>query len=188
MDHPDESTAAMTLEQIYDQEADFVWRMLHRLGVPERDLPDTLQEVFLSVHRNLAHFEWRCSLTTWLFTICRSIARDHRRRVHHRHEVQDDGEIETQVDLRSDVHGAAESNERLSVLESILGTLAPEQRNVFVLFEIERMTGQEASEALSIPLGTVYSRLALARKAFRQALSRREMSEDSPALRAAGKP
>jgi len=188
MDHPDESLPAMTLEQIYDQQADFVWRMLRRLGVPERDLPDTLQEVFLSVHRNLENFEWRCSLTTWLFTICRSIARDHRRHVHHWHEVQDDGEIETQVDLRSDVHGAAESNERLSVLESILDTMAPEQRSVFVLFEIERMTGQEASEALSIPLGTVYSRLALARKTFRQALSRREMREDSPALRAGGKP
>jgi RNA polymerase sigma-70 factor (ECF subfamily) len=66
--------------------------------------------------------------------------------------------------------------------------MAPEQRNVFVLFEIERMTGQEASEALSIPLGTVYSRLTLARKTFRQALLRRELGEDSQALRAGGKP
>ena len=46
----------MTLEQIYDHEADFVWRMLRRLGVPERDLPDSLQEVFLAVHRNLPRF------------------------------------------------------------------------------------------------------------------------------------
>jgi len=74
------------------------------------------------------------------------------------------------------------------LLESILGELAPEQRNVFVLFEIERMTGEEASQALAIPPGTVYSRLALARKAFRQALARREMREASRALRAGGTP
>ena len=35
---------------------------------------------------------------------------------------------------------------------------------MFILFEIERMTGEELAEALSIPLGTVYSRLQLARK------------------------
>ena len=85
-----------------------------------------------------------------------------------------------------DVHGAAESSERLRVLESILGELALELRNVFVLFEIERMTGEEVSEALAIPLGTVYSRLALARKAFRQALGRREARDASRALRAGG--
>src|SRR5437764_14163717 len=72
MDQRTGPPAVMTLEQIYDNEADFVWRMLRRLGVPERDLPDTLQEVFLAVHRNLPRFEWRCSLTTWLFTVCRS--------------------------------------------------------------------------------------------------------------------
>ena len=103
----------MTLEQIYDHEADFVWRMLSRLGVPERDLPDTLQEVFLAVHRNLPRFEWRCSLTTWLFTVCRSVARDQRRRVYHQHEVQEEESIDAQIDLRADVHGAAESSERL---------------------------------------------------------------------------
>ena len=41
----------MTLEQIYHQEADFVWRMLRRMGVPATRCPDTLQEVFLAVHR-----------------------------------------------------------------------------------------------------------------------------------------
>jgi len=178
----------MTLQQIYDQQGDFVWRMLRRLGVPERDLPDAMQEVFLSVYRNLPRFEWRCSLTTWLFTVCRSIARDHRRRVYHQREVQEDGSIEAQVDLRADVHGAAEASERLLLLESILSELAPEQRNVFVLFEIERMTGEEASEALAIPLGTVYSRLALARKAFRQALARRDLREAARAVGVGGKP
>src|SRR5450631_4450616 len=67
-DHRDGSPAVITLEQIYDQEADFVWRMLRRLGVPERDLPDTLQEVFLAVHRNLSRFEWRCSFKDSVFT------------------------------------------------------------------------------------------------------------------------
>jgi RNA polymerase sigma-70 factor, ECF subfamily len=51
------------------------------------------------------------------------------------------------------------------------------QRNVFILFEIETMTGEEIAEVLGIPLGTVYSRLSLARRSFRQALERHRAKE-----------
>ena len=83
---------------------------------------------------------------------------------------------------------AAEHNERLLQLEAILTTLEVEQRNVFILFEIENLTGEEISEALSIPLGTVYSRLQLAKKAFRQALSRDQAREQFVAQRVAARP
>ncbi len=174
----------ITVEQVYAQHADFAWRILRRLGVPEHDLPDATQEVFLAVHRTLGSFEGRSSITTWLFTICRSTARDRRRRASTRHEVvPDDNRIDGEIDLQADVHQAAETNERLVLLESILGGLEPEQRAVFILFEIESMTGDEISHVLSIPLGTVYSRLGLARKAFRQALARHQAREASQALR-----
>jgi RNA polymerase sigma-70 factor (ECF subfamily) len=63
-----------------------------------------------------------------------------------------------------------------------------EQRLVFVLFEIESMTGNEISEALGIPLGTAYSRLRLARAAFRAAVARRRAADQTPLLRVASKP
>jgi RNA polymerase sigma-70 factor (ECF subfamily) len=69
--------------------------------------------------------------------------------------------------------------------------MSSEQRNVFILFEIEKLTGVEIAEALRIPLGTVYSRLQLARKAFREELDRgrareRFGDERSGAARRAG--
>ena len=48
---------------------------------------------------------------------------------------------------------------------------------MFILFEIEKLAGEEIAEALSIPLGTVYSRLALARSAFREELERSRARE-----------
>lgn len=84
----------MTLEEIYEEHADFVWRTLRRLGVPEGDAPDATQEVFLAVHRTLAQFEGRSSIATWLFTICRSVERDRRRRAHRRHEVADAASVD----------------------------------------------------------------------------------------------
>jgi RNA polymerase sigma-70 factor (ECF subfamily) len=49
------------------------------------------------------------------------------------------------------------------------------------------MTGEEISEALTIPLGTAYSRLRLARAAFRAALARRRAAERPPLLRVGSK-
>lgn len=176
----------MTLEEVYERHADFVWRALRRLGVSDAALNDAVQDVFLIVHAQLERFEGRSSLTTWLFTLCRTVARERRRRARREREVFDTANVDDEIDLRADVARAAEHNERLSLLEGLLAGLEVEQRNVFILFEIERLTGEEIAEMLTLPLGTVYSRLQLARARFRQALTRIEERERFARARASG--
>jgi len=174
------------LQAIYSQHADFVWRTLLRLGVSRDDVADAVQDVFLVVHQQLAHFEGRSALSTWLFTVCRSIAT--RRRRHYRREretVTDDGTDDI-IDLRADVSRAVEHNQDLLLLESLLASLDVNQRNVFILFELEKLSGEDISQALDVPLGTVYSRLQQARNTFRQALARHESKSRFSALRAGG--
>ncbi len=170
-------TESLTPRAVYERHADFAWRTLRRLGVPEVEASDALQDVFVIVHNKLSTFESRSSVSTWLFTICRSVARERRQRAQRERSRLHDVSIDEEVDLRADVARAAEHNERLAQLEGLLAQLEVEQRNVFILFEIEKLTGEEISDALAIPLGTVYSRLQLAKKAFRQALSREEARE-----------
>lgn len=177
----------MNLDRIYDQHADFVFRTLRTLGVPDRDIGDALQEVFLTIHRALPQFEQRCSISTWLFTICRSVARDRRRRAHRRYEVIDGALIDAEPDTASDLSTRLEHRQRLAELDAILADMPEEQRLVFVLFEIERMTGAEISEALGIPEGTAYSRLRLARATFRAAIARKRAAERTPLLRVGSK-
>ena len=177
----------MTLEEIYEKHADFVWRTLRRMGVPEDDLGDALQGVFLAAHRALARFEGRSSITTWLFTVCRTVARERRNSAHLRYEVFDQILVDREIDLRADVGALLEQRERVDLLEALLDRLEVEQRNVLILFELENMSGEEIAEALGIPLGTVYSRLWSARKAFRQALSRHEARSRGNERRAGGK-
>ena len=172
----------MNLEQIYERHADFVWRTLRRLGVADAEARDATHDVFLVVHAQLARFEGRSSLNTWLFTICRSVARDFRRRERRGSQLRK--ELDDEIDLRADVGRAVEHHQQLAELERILGTLSSEQRNVFILFEIENLTGEELAEVLRIPLGTVYSRLQLARKAFREELERNRARERSSLERA----
>ncbi len=178
----------MNLQEIYEQHADFVWRTLRRLGVAEAESRDAVQDVFLLVHRSLPEFEGRSSLKTWIFAISRSVAR--RRRAHARRAPQlyVEGSVEDELDLSADVARDAEHNEQRELLAAILAPLPAEQRNVFILFEIEELTGQEISDALGLPLGTVYSRLELARKAFRAGVARHTARERFAFRRAGGSP
>ncbi|HET9953688.1 MAG TPA: RNA polymerase sigma factor [Polyangiaceae bacterium] len=167
----------MNLQQIYEQHADFVWRTVLRLGVAEAEARDAVQDVFLRVHAHLGEFEGRSSIKTWLFAIARSVARDRRRRARLAPGLAADGELEETVDLRADVGRVAEHHERLLILERILDGMSADQRTVFVLFEVEHFSGEEISEALGAPIGTIYSRLHSARKLFRAAVSRMQAQE-----------
>jgi RNA polymerase sigma-70 factor (ECF subfamily) len=174
------------LEAIYAGHADFVWRTLLRMGVSRADVGDALQDVFLVVHQQIASFEGRSALSTWLFTICRTVATKRRQRYRRERENVVDSSPEELIDLRADVGRAAEHNQELILLETILESIDANQRNVFILFELEKMSGEEISEALGIPLGTAYSRLQLARNSFRQALTRHQAKARFEDLRAGG--
>lgn len=65
-----------------------------------------------------------------------------------------------------------EAQERLGAL---LNGLDDDKRVVFVMFEIEGIACEEIAEALSIPVGTVYSRLHTARKALQKAAARSDL-------------
>jgi RNA polymerase sigma-70 factor (ECF subfamily) len=178
----------MTLEEIYTQHADFVWQTLRHMGLDETDAEDAMQEVFLTVHRTLGDFEARSALTTWLFTICRSVARDRRGRAYRRREVSDELTLEGQVDAVTDVGRVVEQRQQIALLEAILDRMEDTQREVFVLFELQGMSGDRIAETLSIPTGTVHSRLRLARAAFQAAVARLEAGESFRKLRPESSP
>ena len=159
---------------VYDEYFDFVWRSLRRLGVREADAMDVTQSVFLTVHLRLASFEGRSQLRSWIFGICMRVASDHRRSAPVRREV-----ITDHIDLNRDAtaHDAnplvrAESRQAVAIAESILNQLPEEQRVVFVLFELEEMSAEEIATLVDVPVGTIRSRLRLAREALHREATR----------------
>ena len=162
-----------SFKEVYDAHFRFVWRSLRRLGVPESDVADAVQDVFIVVHRRLGEFEGRSKVTTWLYGICYRVAHDRRRLAHvRRRAVDDDGELDNRADETVDVAADAERRQGLALLEAILDELPLEQRAVFTLFELDGLGGEAIAELLEIPLGTVYSRLRIAREQFKKTVAR----------------
>ena len=165
--------ATPTFRQLYDEHFRFVWRSLRRLGVREDDIGDAVQEVFVVVHRKLGDFQAQSKMTTWLFAITMRVACDHRKSAVVRREVATEATLLGEhQDPAANPAGDAERREQQALLERILDELPEEQRVVFVLFELEELSGLEIAELMDCPIGTVHSRLRLARESFRRIVSR----------------
>jgi RNA polymerase sigma-70 factor (ECF subfamily) len=164
-------------EAVYEAHFAYVWRSVQRLGIPERYVDDIVQEVFVIVHRKLEGFEGRSSLKTWIYGIALRVARAHGRKSRLA-ALDEDTELEG---LRAPASGqpdaAAERTEAARTVNRLLDGLDEDQREVFVLAELEQLTAPEIAEALEVKLNTVYSRLRLARAAFAEAAARHRLEE-----------
>ncbi|MDP9151148.1 MAG: RNA polymerase sigma factor [Myxococcota bacterium] len=162
---------------IHEQHAEFVWLSLQRLGVPRNDVEDLLQEVFVVVHKRLSSFDGSARMTTWLYGICLRVASTHRRRAYRRHEhiVAQVPEGSTLNEASPEV--AAVSRQAQERLQSVLDGMDLEKRALLVMYELDELPCEEIAEMLSIPVGTVYSRLHVARKAFQEAMARLQTRE-----------
>jgi RNA polymerase sigma-70 factor (ECF subfamily) len=155
---------------VFRAHATFVRRVLARLGVPGADIDDVSQEVFLGVHRNLARFEGRSSLCTWLYGICRRRAQDYRRQMQTRREsyAAEPPEREEPANQEEDLARV----EAQRGLAKFLRELDAEKLPVFVLYEIEGIPMDEVAKRISCPRHTAYSRLYAARRKLEARVAR----------------
>ena len=159
-----------SFDEIYERHVVFVWRTLRAFGISGSALEDAGQDVFVVVHRNLASFDGRSKITTWLFQIARRVASNYRRT---RAPSDDLTAVQEQVfDRRPTPYEEVSLSESMLLLERILDRLDEKQRICFVLMELEQMTADEVASLLGINVNTVYSRTRRARLEFDRLVAR----------------
>jgi len=157
---------------IYEQYFDFVWASARRLGVSPASMDDIVQDVFIVIHAKIHTLKEPSALRSWIYGIVRRTVSDHHRS--QRTRAASGAVLATEPPPAPPTPFAlAERNDRVELLWSLLQTLDPAKREVFLLAEVEQMTVPEIAEILQIPLNTAYSRLRAARIAFEEALARR---------------
>jgi RNA polymerase sigma-70 factor (ECF subfamily) len=141
--------------------------VLRRLGVAPDQLEDACQEVFLDVFQYLPGFRHEADFQTWLYRICVSRARVARRRARVtsflKSLLPDSG--------REPVGQSLEEGQASRQLAKALGQLTEAERVVFVLFELEGLSGKEVAKIIQRPPATVFRRLHDARKRFEESLA-----------------
>jgi RNA polymerase sigma-70 factor (ECF subfamily) len=163
----------LDLPALYTQHVDLVWRNLRRFGVPDASLDDAVQDVFLVVHRRAEEFLGQSNVKTWIVGIVLRVAHDYRRsQARHSARVALCAEQSQHALPGNCPAEQVELREAAALVRQILERFDEQERNVFVLVELEEMSVREVAESTGLSLSTCQRRLTAARKAFDVALRR----------------
>lgn len=130
-------------------------RFARRLSGSVSAAEDLVQEAYLQAWRGFDRFETGTNVRAWLFRILLNAHLQHRRKAR----------IEIAEDRRDDA-----LLQRLELMQA-LDRLPEDHRTVLLLGAVEGFTCREIAEILSLPIGTVMSRLSRARQSMRTMLS-----------------
>jgi RNA polymerase sigma-70 factor, ECF subfamily len=162
---------ASRLRTIFDQNFDFVWRSVRRLGLLTQEADDATQQVFLVVARRLESIEFGRE-RAFLFATALRVASEVRRARTRRAEVGED-QIEERRSAPPSPEDLVDQKRKRELLDEVLDAMPEELRVVLVLFELEGMSFSDMAECLSLPRGTVASRVRRAREQFETLAERR---------------
>lgn len=152
------------------EHAALVFRVLRRLGLSLPDAEDAGQEVFLVLHRRLNDIEPGAE-RTFLLSTARRVAST-RRRHQKRHPEDPSSELDATALNRSSPEGELQRRQGLEILDQILDAMPEDVRIVFILYEMEGMSGDAIAKSLDLPEGTVSTRLRRGRQLFVEATQR----------------
>jgi RNA polymerase sigma-70 factor (ECF subfamily) len=162
----------MTTDELFRKHAPFVARLLHRLGVPAREIDDVVQQVFVVVHKNGGYAPGPATPTSYLGAIAVKAASSARRR--------DGAQRSRHAGYSPDLLASAGHNpvtllevrRELMQLQAALDQMDPELRAVLVLTELEGESCASIAASQGTPVGTVYWRAHRARKQFQKIVHR----------------
>ncbi len=155
--------------------------VLRQVRSPET-AQELVQETFLRVVKNADTFRSEARFTTWIFTIARNLCVDALRRQKHRNTVALDAPLRagesdgaSMLDMVKDDQPGADhrlQDKRFSAaLRGALDALPPEQREVFLMRELEGLKFREIADVVGVPENTIKSRMRYALEALRNHLA-----------------
>jgi RNA polymerase sigma-70 factor (ECF subfamily) len=140
-------------------------------------LDDLVQDVFLRAWKGLAKFRQSAQFSTWLYRIAFNVASDRRKalaKMRSRNISVEDDQLENLADdaisRESDLQPSLTQMHYQDIMQRGLAKLSEDHRAVLVLHDLEELTQKDIAEILSIPVGTVKSRLFHARSAIKKFL------------------
>lgn len=149
-----------------------VYRWCHRLGGPGFDSEDAAHEVLIVMCRRLPSLRDPDQFPSWLFGICRRVIANHRRRAWWKRWLPS-ALVSERPAPDAGPHDSFEARESAERVWTGLATLEPAHREVIVLCDLEERSATEAAALLGIPVGTVKSRLRVARATLKRAMDAR---------------
>jgi RNA polymerase sigma-70 factor (ECF subfamily) len=178
MDAPEPATTGVEggevdLGALFREHAPFLVRVVARMVGSVDRAEDVVQRTFMTAHRKGVPRADRDVARAWLYRVAMNEVRHERRSVARRLRLAFAASQERPA-APATPGDAAEAASTAAEVRRVVGQLPEAQREVFVLYELEELSGGEIASLLGVPENTVWSRLRLARGRFRKLWASRE--------------
>ncbi|MBI1946197.1 MAG: RNA polymerase sigma factor [Deltaproteobacteria bacterium] len=162
------SPPPVAVDELFAAHAPFLVRTLERLTGNRAQAEDLAQEAFLVAHRRRADLRADGNPRAWLYRVAMNLL--HKSRRSFARELLFLGRVvgERATQARAgEPEQATLERERARRVRAAVAKLPLVHREVFVLFELEGLSGADIALMLDVPVATVWTRLHRAREAFR---------------------
>jgi RNA polymerase sigma-70 factor, ECF subfamily len=169
-----ETLASGTFEELAMPHFDRLYNFACWLTQDRQEAEDLVQETYVKALKGFSSFQQGTNFRAWIYKILRNTFLTSRTGLKMAATVEIDAESENDV-----LPAVKETPESIllqrsdgQLVQQALEQLPVAYREVILLCEVEEMSYQEISATLSIPMGTVMSRLSRARRALRAAVQK----------------
>ena len=171
---PDNTTAPAP-EALFKQLVHTHQKRLYRFVVKHigwgSDAEDITQQAFVEAAAGYASFRGGSELSTWLYGIAMNLVRNYlTRSPHRRFQFEGEEALDASASPAAEPSRQLDLNQTLQALQAELDALPPEMRDVLLLVAMDELSYESAALLLSIPVGTVRSRVSRARATLRRRL------------------
>jgi RNA polymerase sigma-70 factor (ECF subfamily) len=163
-----------TFEELAMPLFDQLYNFAQWLTQNRSEAEDLVQETYVKALKGFSSFQVDTNFRAWIYRILRNTFLTSRTGLKATATVPLDEECALEIPASA---GTPESifieHSQEQLLRGAMEELPLHFREILLLCEVEEMSYQEISETLSIPIGTVMSRLSRARKALRDTLKKK---------------
>ena len=151
---------------------DQLYNFAHWLTKDREEAEDLVQETYAKALKGFSSFQLGTNFRAWMYRILRNTfltSRTGLQATMTQPLETENSETELAIDRATPETILLERSSQ-ELVQKAIEDLPLHYREILLLCEIQEMSYQEIAEALSIPMGTVMSRLSRARKSLRDSL------------------
>ena len=147
---------------------DMIFNLCFNITGDYDEAVDCSQEVFIKMYKNLRKFEFRSSLSTWLYTIALNTCRNRLSSAYAKKKISIDGFENThRAGNEYEPEFIYERREGQSAIRKAISMLPEEERVLIVLKDLDQRSYDEITAITGVKAGTVKSRLSRGRHRLR---------------------
>lgn len=160
----------VAFNELVNRYKDRLMNVIGRMPLNQEETEDIIQDTFLRVYQHRDAFDFKHCFSTWIYTIALNLARNELRKKK-KFKFFDIFDLQNK-EVEVAVEAKIPSNLG-PVLQEAIASLPEKYKTAFLLRDIDEMPYEEIARILSIPLGTVKSRVNRARSILRDKLKPR---------------